>query len=317
MRNVLFFIISMALFIYPSLSIAITGNMVAKVGDVPITSFELDRQISRIMPFNVSFHGETSDDKKAEIAEKALMDLILRAYKICYANSMKLKVPDGQVEDRINKIKERLKTQEAFNKAVSSESLAGLRDSIQRGLLSSMAEDLAVNSKVHITDAMVQSYFDKNKLLYIMPKQFRASHILIKVDPAATEDVRKDLYKKAEVLMAQARSGEDFHNLAYFNSDDRTGYVGGDLGMFHEGQIQKSAEVALNNIKVGEITDVVETELGYHVFKLTQVNESRQMNFEEVRPKIRAKLEKNQRDTLYEEWMNSLKKSYEVERFAS
>ncbi|MCF6180105.1 MAG: peptidyl-prolyl cis-trans isomerase, partial [Geopsychrobacter sp.] len=165
-----------------------------------------------------------------------------------------------------------------------------------------------------VSDAEIEKYYKEKKHTFFMPKQFRASHILVKVDPASNKEERAALKKKADEILLRAQKGEDFFDLAYYNSDDRTKYVGGDLGMFHEGQTEKPFEDALLKLKVGDISDLVKTRYGYHIIKLTQVNEPRQMSFNEVKLKIKATLEKERRDKIYAEWIDSLKQKYKVEK---
>jgi parvulin-like peptidyl-prolyl isomerase len=313
-----FLMIAVMLFCVPAVSPAAPDDgIVARVGDVPIMAFEVDHHATRIMPFNVSFHEGATAEKKQEVSEKALSELISRAYKICYANSVKLEAPEDRINEKIAKARAQFKTDEAFNEAVANGTVDSLRASIRRDFLATMAEEQAVNAKVVISEEQVAAYYQENKHTFFKPRQFRASHILIKVDPAATEEVRQGLLKKAEGLMEQAKAGEDFYNLAYYNSEDRTSFVGGDIGMFHQGQAVAPIEEALSKLKVDEISDVVETLVGFHVLKLTQVIEPGQMTLDEVRSNIRAMLEKKQRDTLYEEWMENLKTTYKVERFDS
>jgi parvulin-like peptidyl-prolyl isomerase len=86
------------------------------------------------------------------------------------------------------------------------------------------------------------------------------------------------------------------------------------MGVFHEGRAAKPIEDALKKLAVDGISDIVETIYGFHVLKLTQVIEPRQLSYEDVSTKIRSMHENKQRTSLYEEWMNELKTVYKVER---
>lgn len=291
-------------------------NIVAKVGDVPITVFELQRQIDRVLPLRVSFHGGVSAEKVKAIKEEALNDLIEQACKVRYAIDNEIAPPAKRVDEQMKKIRARFKSEEEFEKAVGAETVAGLRAAINRKFLAEKAEEVAVGDKAKASEEEIRAYYDKNKHSFFMPRQYRASHILVKVDPSSNKKEREALKEKAEGLLERARKGEDFFDLAYYNSDDRTKYVGGDLGMFHEGQTEKPFEDALKKMKVGEISDLVETRFGYHIIKLTQVNEPRQMSYDEVQLKIKTRLEKKRHDELYEKWIANLKQKYKVERFA-
>lgn len=147
------------------------------------------------------------------------------------------------------------------------------------------------------------------------PKQFKASHILIKVDPSSNKDERLTLDNKAKDLAKRAKNGEDFYNLAYYNSDDRSKYVGGDLGFFHQGQTVKEFENALLKMKPGEISDPVRTMYGWHIIKLVEINEPKQLEFSDVKVKIREQMEKSSREKTYIDWMTKLKSTYPLKKF--
>jgi len=180
-------------------------------------------------------------------------------------------------------------------------------------LLAKEAERVTVDEQVKIGEEAVRQQYEDNKQMYKRPRQYRAQHILIKVDPSSVSAERKKLFEKAEGLYQQAIAGEDFYNLAYYNSDDRTRYVGGDTGYFHSGQVVKEFEDAIKELKPGEIVGPVKTLAGYHVIKLTEVQEPHQMTYEEAAPKIRQRIEDKRRETLYQEWMAELRKQYSVE----
>ncbi len=298
-----------------SLYAAPPENIVARVDGVPITSFELQRQVDRVLPLRVSFHGGVSAEKVSEIRREALDDLIERGYKVKYAIDNEISIPASKVDDKVKEIRKRFKSRKAFEKAVGAETITGLRAAIYRRFLADKAAEVAVGLKTKVSDEEIKAYYAKNKHTFFMPKQFRASHILIKVDPSSNKEEREILKKKAADILERALKGEDFFDLAYYNSDDRTKYVGGDLGMFHEGQTEQPFEVALKLMKVGDISGLVRTRFGYHIIKLTQLNEPRQMSFDEVSLKIKTRLEKQRHDELYAEWLSSLKQKYKVEKF--
>jgi len=291
---------------------AADNKPVAQVGTDHVTQYELAREQSSLIPFNVSFHSGVSKDKMAKIQQEALTSLLERAYKVNYALEKNLVVDKRDIDERIDSFRKKFKTEKEFKKALGEEGLKDFRESQKRDLLAQKAEDLAVTKKINITDSAVKSYYDSNRSTYKRPKQFKASHILIKIDPSANKEERLVLDNKATELAKRAKSGEDFFNLAYYNSDDRSKYVGGDLGYFHEGQTVPEFEEALNKLKPGEISNPVKSMFGWHIIKLVEVNEARQLEFDEVKDKIRTQLEKTQKEKLYSEWMDQLKAKYTV-----
>ena len=183
-------------------------------------------------------------------------------------------------------------------------------------MLAKKAEKLAVDDNCKLTDAEVKEYYEKHRNAYLRPKQYKLSDILIKVDPSADKKTREELKKKAESLAKKAQGGEDFFNLAYYNSDDeRSKWVGGDLGFVHESRLPESVRKVLSKMKVGEITDPLENMYGYHILRVVDINEQKQLSLADVKDKIREKLEKEKRGAVYAAWMKSLKSQYKVERF--
>lgn len=296
-----------------SFQVRAAQTVIATVGGVPITNTEVNRQVDKEMPFKVSFHGQMSEEKRAAIRAEAIEQLIERAFKVCYAIDKEISVAAEQTDAALAKVRAYYKTDDDFDKAVAKETVAGLRASIYRDLVATKAESVAVEEKIEVTDEAVEKYYAEKQQMFFMPMQFQASHILIKVDPSSNKEQRAELLAKAEDLRDRAKAGENFYNLAYYNSDDRTKYVGGDLGLFHEGQTAKPFENALKKMQIGEISDTVKTRWGFHIIKLTQKNEPRQLLFAEMKSKIKTQLAEKQREQYYQQWMTELKDKYRVE----
>ncbi len=308
-------LVTLLLFFVLMVSPAIaSAAVVAEVGGIPVTAYELQREFQQMIPMQVSFHGGISQEKLVEIQQQALDKLIEQAYKVRYALAEELTVDSALVEERFSAVKTRFADTDTFVAALGEEGVDGFRASIYRKLLADKAEEVAVNSRVVITEEQVIRYYEENQASYMRPRQFKASQILVKVDPASNKEERQALLARTESLLARAQAGEDFYNLAYYNSDDRSKYVGGDLGYFHEGQTVSEFEQALKKLKPGQISDPVETMYGYHIVKLVESNEPRQLTFEEMKGKILKNLEKETRDALYSEWMQDLRAKYPVKK---
>ncbi|SHI76399.1 peptidyl-prolyl cis-trans isomerase C [Malonomonas rubra DSM 5091] len=289
-------------------------DIVAKVGNLEITKYELRREYQRISPPRMG-HAQLSAEKVSEMKFQALDNLIDQACKAQYAFANEMSVPNTAVDERLAKVRERFKTDAELTEALAGESIPAFRASVYRMLLAQKAEDLVVNEKAKITDEEVRAYYDDNKQMYMRPPQYRASHILIKVDPTLVGEQRQALLDKAEDLAKRAKAGEDFYNLAYYNSDEPTKFVGGDTGYFHSGQVVKEFEDAIKNLQPGEIVGPVETIAGFHVIKLTEAKPAHEMTFEEVAGKIRSNVEGGKKSELYDKWMAELKKQYPAEVF--
>jgi len=293
------------------------AKIVAQVGSVPITVFELSRELQKLIPLASGYHKGISKQKVDELSEVAMTKVIEQAYMVQYALTEELSVSSAEIDEVLLPVRERFPSESAFETALGEETKADFRASIYRLLLAKKAEDLAVEQNVKIIEADIKADYDANMSRYKRPRQFRASSILLSVDPAATPKEKSDKLEFAKKLVSQARSGEDFYDLAYYNSDDRTKYVGGDMGYFHEGQVLEEIQHAVEKMKVGEISDPVTTLRGYIIIKLVEDNPPVQLTFLETKDKLIAAEEQRQRERLRGEWLERLKETYKVERFAN
>ncbi len=312
----LFISIAMSLtFFFNAGTVMAESTIVAKVVDTPVTIYELNREMQRIIPMNSSFHSGISKEKIAEVRETSLNNLIDQGYKVQYALQQNISVSKADLDERLGKVHEKFPTKKTLQKALGEEDLKDFYASVSRILLAKKAEKVAIGSKSKLSKVEIRDFYEQNKRMYNRPKQYRASVILIKVDPTRIATDKEPARLKAERLADQAKAGEDFYNLAYYNSDDRTKMVGGDIGYFHTGQIAKEIEDAIADLKPGEIAGPIETREGFNIIKLTELNPPKQLLFEEVKVKIRQRQEKKKYDTLYTEWMMGLKKNYPHEIF--
>lgn len=298
-----------------TLSYAADSKVVAQVGVVPVTIYDLGRAQQKALPFNVSFHSGISADALSKIKDEALTTLIEQAYKVNYALDNKVTIDKKTIDEQLDQVKKKYKTEKEFKAALGKEGLKDFRTSIERTFMAQKAEELAIQKNISVTDAEIRAYYDTNKHTYKRPKQFKASHILVKVNPSSNAEERAIFEKKAKELAVKAKKGEDFYNLAYYNSDDRSKYVGGDLGYFHEGQTVPEFEDAIKKMSVGEISEPVKSMYGWHIIKLVELNEAKQLEFDETKVKIREQLEKTAKDKLYNSWITDLKAKYPVKKF--
>jgi len=152
----------------------------------------------------------------------------------------------------------------------------------------------AVAAQINVSDADIKAYYDQNAARYSEEEQRRASHILIKADKSASEADKAAAKEKAEKLLAQVRKNPaDFAKLAKENSQDPgSAERGGDLDFFGKGMMVKSFEDAAFKLKQGEISDVVESDFGYHIIQLTAVKPAVVKPLDEVKSQIAADIKK-------------------------
>lgn len=135
-----------------------------------------------------------------------------------------------------------------------------------------------VDEKSDVTDAKLQGHYDANKQQYAVGEQVSASHILVQ-----TKD-------EAENVLKELKDGKPFAEIAKARSIGPSAPNGGALGTFGSGRMVPAFEKAAFALKVGEISEPVQTQFGYHVITVTDRQEARTRPFEEVKDEIRESL---------------------------
>ena len=140
----------------------------------------------------------------------------------------------------------------------------------------------------------LHKYYDENASRYTVAEERHASHILIKADKSASAADKAKAKAKAEELLVEARKNPaGFAELAKKNSQDEGSAVnGGDLDWFGRGAMTKPFEDSVFALKSGEISNVVESDFGYHVIQLTGVRGGTKKTFDEVKPEIEEEVRK-------------------------
>jgi len=161
----------------------------------------------------------------------------------------------------------------------------------------------AIASQILVSDADIKSYYEQNAKHYGTEEQRRASHILIKVDKNASNAEKAAAKTRAEQLLAQVRkSPVDFAKIAKGNSQDPgSAEHGGDLDFFGKGMMVKPFEDAVFKLKKGEISDVVQSDFGYHIIMLTDIKPATTKTLDEVKTEIGAEIRKQQAAKKYAE----------------
>jgi peptidyl-prolyl cis-trans isomerase D len=160
-----------------------------------------------------------------------------------------------------------------------------------------------LQDSINIDPGEMRKYYQQNEARYGTPEERRASHILVKADKSASADERAKAKAKAEALLAEVRKNpQSFADVARKNSDDPGSAAnGGDLDFFAKGAMVKPFEEAAFSLQKNAISDIVESDFGYHIIQVTDARGGQKRSFEDVRPEIEALLRKQLAQQKYSE----------------
>jgi peptidyl-prolyl cis-trans isomerase D len=190
-------------------------------------------------------------------------------------------VPDADIEEEYRRRNEKLRLEYAFVAKAEFEAQVQVTDEearrffddnkkrferpVQRKVRFITLTPQLFASAVSVSDREVERYYQQNSSRYETGDQLAASHILFKTGPDTDEEAVR---KKAEAVLAQAKAGADFAELARQHSEDTSAENGGDLGLFGRGQMVPEFEAAAFALQEGQMSDLVRSSYGFHIIKL-------------------------------------------------
>jgi peptidyl-prolyl cis-trans isomerase D len=146
-------------------------------------------------------------------------------------------------------------------------------------------------AQVTFDDQELEVFYRRHLDRFETPELARAAHILVKVPDNADAAVRQQKRAQAEKLLAEAKAGKDFANLArQFSEDQASAVNGGDLGNFSRGTMVPAFEQAAFSLKPGELSNLVETPFGFHIIKLIALTDAKVRPLSEVTDEIKRGL---------------------------
>lgn len=165
---------------------------------------------------------------------------------------------------------------------------------------------------IEIADEKVAAFYNENPTFFQAPEEVEASHILFKAEPDADVETKAAAKAKAEAARKRALAGEDFATLAKELSEGPSGPNGGSLGFFSRDRMVKPFADAAFALKVGGISEVVETQFGYHVIRVDDRREARTVPIEEVQDRIRQGLTQEEQGNKVEALLTGLREKAEI-----
>jgi peptidyl-prolyl cis-trans isomerase C len=175
--------------------------------------------------------------------------------------------------------------------------------------------------KINVSDEEVKKYYNDNPSKFEQPEMVRASHVLLSTkDPETNKELSDDQKsakrKKAEEILKRAKAGEDFAKLAKENSDDPGSKDKGGEYQFARGQMVAEFETAAFSLKTNEVSDIVTTQFGYHIIKLSEKIPAKKVELAKVAPDVKEylkqqEMQKHQQDL--QDYLDKLRKDSAVE----
>ncbi len=279
------------------------GGLIAEVNNIGISYQQWQNAFTNfISRYDNQTLSSMTDQSLAFIKNNITDQLINSILLYQYAQDNAVDIPETDINSEIEKVKGNFESEEEFNEALkrSNLTLNQLKEDINRQL---MIEE-AINreyEKIEVTEEEIAKYYEENKDSFFQPESVKASHILVE---------NKD---EAELILNQLNDGiADFDKLAREKSICPSSEQGGDLGYFSRGQMVEEFEKVAFSLEIGEISDIVETEFGFHIIKCEDIREEHQQTFEEAKANIENRLKSQKQNETIQTLLTTLRDDSDV-----
>ncbi|MCL0044702.1 peptidylprolyl isomerase [Nitrospinaceae bacterium] len=309
-------------------------KVVASVNGTKLSSELLKREMIayRLLANRQGENIETEDEGK--IAQGLLMKAI--DDELIYQEGLKqnINIDSATIDRELNHIQSQFPDKKLFLAALAAQRLTFdvLKKNIKKTLVKDEFVRTNIAPKVQVIDDKVKSFYDKNKATFIKPETFKISHIYVSIpdpgdgqaeskkDRAKAREiidwVKNEARKKINLALLALKKGKPFASVAKeFSEDPKTSVKGGDLGFMMKNQTLPEVSSAMVELKVGEISSVIESSLGFHIIQLTEKKESHLIALDEVKPDILNHLLKLETEKQLKSYLSGLRKKSAIKIF--
>lgn len=301
-----------------------SANIAVTINGVDILESEIEKlvkpQLEMIAKQSAQLPPAFAEQYAKQLREQFIEQTIRRNLLDEKVKEANIVITDEEVISTIEGIatsQEESLSLEEFKKKIAEygQSFDEIKEEVREGLARNKFMQAYWAGKINVTEEDSRKYYDENPKQFEQPEQVRASHILIKpvfVDPnldpnADPNEAKAKARAKTEDLLKQLKDGADFAELAKAHSACPSAPKGGDLGFFPRGETTPAFENAAFELEIGQNSEIVETEYGYHIIKVTDHKEASTTTFDQAKDDIIIQLTQKKQSELAEEYIESLK----------
>ena len=292
------------------LSKAAADGVAVTVNGVDIMETEIEADFKKMTAQAPPSYVEKNKEKfRQQVLERRIAIQLIDEK----AEATNTTVSDEDVLAQVNEIAAQQKmTVEQFKKILQDRGVSydEWEEQVRWGVLLGKLVDAEYGDQLKITDTDANNFYSANIRQFETPEQIRASHILIKpvIDPNIDpNEAKAKALAKAQDLLKQIKEGADFAELAKTTGGYPSAPNGGDLGYFGRGRMVPAFDIAAFALKVNEVSDVVQTEYGYHIIKVTDKKEASRKTFEQAREDINRILKRRKQTEFFQNYLQKLR----------
>jgi peptidyl-prolyl cis-trans isomerase SurA len=285
---------SMGGFFAPPAKAGTIDRIVARINDEIVTFYEL-RQAATPFLLQRGQNPQILDDRTQRdgILKEVLEELVDRKLLIQEAEKLDLRVAEEEIDQWLAYTRQQQGLSEADFRIMIEQygiDYKTYREVIRENLLKIRMVNVRVGSQVNVTEAEVDAEYRKRFGPAEADTYVTVSHILMVPRSTAPDDLA-EARQRAEAVLARLENGEDFEELARNESQGPGAAQGGALGTFRRGQLDGEFERVAFRVPAGQTSGVVQTRFGFHIIKVTNVEQRASANIIERKANLRAEMQ--------------------------
>jgi peptidyl-prolyl cis-trans isomerase SurA len=296
---------------------AVVDRIVAVVNQEIITFSEIEKWGG---PFQQEIQAEDRLERRERIQEvfRKILDRIIEEKLIEQeAKKSGIKVTSKEFEGAVEEVKQKNKIgQEELERVLAAEgvTLEGFKKDLESKILRTKFVHSAVKVEQRVGEKELIEFFQNNVNQYRVNESYRPAHILFLILPEATPEQIRGIRKKSQRVLEKIKEGADFAKMAMEYSEDTSSRKeGGDLGYFKKGELLPTLEREAMKLQVGEVSDLIRTEVGFHILKLLDRKGGEPPPFEEIKGKVQADYYEKELEKAYQQFLSNLKEKSIIE----
>jgi len=286
------------------------------VNGVVIDQAEIDREFAEVEKQAMAQGQKIPDDRMEQIRNSILDNLINEELLVQESKNHGIKVEPSEVEAAFADIQKRFNDADALEKALAESNMTAdeLKTKIKRGIAAKKLIDSQVINTIVVSEAENRAFYDAHPEYFKQAEQVKASHILVKCDSSAEASVKDEAKKKIKDIQKKLKDGELFSELAKQFSDCPSKKQGGDLGFFERDKMVKPFADAAFALQTDEISDIVETDFGFHLIRVTDKKAASTEGYETVKEKIDSHLRQGKIKEAVGNYIEKLREKAAIEK---
>jgi len=220
-------------------------------------------------------------------------------------------ISDKELQAAYQEIRDRYVDDEAFFSDLEKNHLDmdSLNAALYRQCRVNVVMELIASRAPDVNDVEIGLYYHLHPEQFNLPERREACHLFISINPDYPENTRAAAWSRMQELKAKLhKKPYKFAELALKHSECPTALQGGVLGIVPRGKLYPELDAVLFSIKAGEISDIVESEIGFHIVLCKQIQRAETLSLQKATPKIRELMLERSRRTCQRAWLASLTK---------